>query len=129
MTNQNNSVAVVSADAQEIDNLCSMLSEDRFASTVYRRLEDLMEGLNPTDCLAVIINVDTVGLTNRNVRNLADRFPEVSIFCTSTARFHPELQDAMTRHIRACLAKPVEPDELRFWLRSMHDTRASPETI
>ncbi len=129
MINLNNRVAVVSGDAQEIENLCSMLSEDRFASTVFRQLEDLMDRLYPTDCLAVIINVDTVRLTNRNVRNLADRFPEVNIFCTSTARLHPELQDAMTRHIRACLAKPVDPDELRFWLRSIHDTRMSPETL
>ena len=129
MTKQNYRVAVVSADAREIENIRSMLSEDRFASTVYRQLEDLMDGLNRADRLAAIIDIDTVRLTNRNVRNLAGRFPEVSIFCISTARLHPHLQDAMTRHIRACLVKPVDPDELGFWLKSMHDTRASTETL
>jgi DNA-binding NtrC family response regulator len=129
MTNQDYRVAVVSADAREIENLHLMLSEDRRMSAVYRRLEELMDGLGRDDRLAAIIDIDTVRLTNRNVRNLAGRFPEVSIFCISTARLHPHLQDAMTRHIRACLVKPVDPDELRFWLRSMHDTRASPDAL
>jgi hypothetical protein len=43
------------------------------------------------------------------------------ILCLSSARFHPELKESFLSHIYACLTKPIDPDELRYWLRSIQE--------
>jgi DNA-binding NarL/FixJ family response regulator len=83
-------------------------------------------GLGRADCLAVILDVDSVMLSNRIIRMLKENFPALSIFCTSRRRFHPELQDALSHYISACLSKPVDPDELNFWLKSIRDDESTP---
>jgi hypothetical protein len=84
-------------------------------------MNDLEAGLKSSACLAIILDVDSVAVSNRSVRTLKENFPAISIFCSSGCRFHPELQDALAHHIIACLGKPVDPDELQFWLRAIND--------
>jgi hypothetical protein len=45
----------------------------------------------------------------------------------SAKRFHPELQDAIQHHIYACLNKPVDPDELLFWVKSVYEEENIPD--
>jgi len=33
--------------------------------------------------------------------------------------FHPELEEAMSNYIFACLSKPADEDELVFWIKSL----------
>jgi len=117
----NRNVFILSADKQEIDLLCSMLSEEAYGSKAFHGMEELKAGLRHHGCLAVILDIDSVSLSNRLIRILKDSFPDVSIFFTSRRRFHPELQDSLSHHICACLSKPVDPDELHFWLKSVSD--------
>jgi len=123
-------VFILSTDQREIKQLCSILSEGRFGSRVFSRLDDLEADLNRSDSLAAILDVDSVPLSNRIIRILKDSFPKLNIFCTSQHRLHPELQDALSRHICACLRKPVDPDEVQFWLKSIlnneFDSKAPP---
>jgi hypothetical protein len=35
--------------------------------------------------------------------------------------FHPELKDAICYHIYACINRPIDPDELFYWLKSIDD--------
>ena len=51
-------------------------------------------------------------------------------FCLSKHPFHPELQDAICYHIYACLNRPVDPDELFYFLRSINEneTKSSKPT-
>ena len=45
-------------------------------------------------------------------------------------KFHPELKDAICYHIYACLNKPIDPDELLYWLKCIQEddteSRGSP---
>ena len=38
-------------------------------------------------------------------------------------RFHPELKEALCYHIFACINKPVDPDELVYWIRCIRDNQ------
>lgn len=122
------SVFILSTDEQEIEQLSSMLLEGPYGSKVFRRLEELEAGLKGSGCLAAILDVDSVPLSNRIIRILKNSFPEVSFFCTSLRRLHPELQDALSHYVCACLSKPVDPEELQFWLRSVHDNASDSRT-
>jgi DNA-binding response OmpR family regulator len=119
-------VFVLSTDSAENEALCSILSEGRFGHRVFPTLNDLEAGLKDSTCRAIILDVDSVAVGNRSIRTLKENFPAVSIFCTSERRFHPELQDALAHHISACLGKPVDPDELQFWLKAIDDKAPAP---
>jgi len=79
--------------------------------------------------LAVILDIDSVPLDNRAIRKLSAQYPGVPLLCISRDRIHPELKDAISYHILACLNKPVDFDELIYWLRCIESRqRESPGT-
>lgn len=119
-------VFVLSTDDAENEALCSILSKGRLGHRFFPTMNDLEAGLKDTTCRAIILDVDSVAVSNRSIRTLKENFPAVSIFCTSERRFHPELQDALAHHISACLGKPVDPDELQFWLKAIDDKAPAP---
>ena len=116
-----NDVFILSLDEQETNLLCSMLSEGAYGSKVFRRVDELTAGLRRYECLATILDVDSVPMNNRIIRVLKDTYPGLNIFCTSRRRLHPELQEAFSQHVYANLSKPVDPDELQFWLNSIRE--------
>lgn len=116
-----NCICILSTDGKQIEQLRSILCEEQFEARVFQDLEALLMGLSHTGCLAVILDVDSVQVTNRMIRQIKNRFSEVSIFCTSQDRLHPDLKDALSQHIYACLGKPLDPDELHFWLKCIRD--------
>jgi len=69
-------------------------------------------------CQAVILDLDSLPVDNRLLRNLRRKDPSVRIIVLSSRRFHPELEEAMSTHIYACLSKPVDSEELIYWLKS-----------
>ncbi len=86
--------------------------------------EDLASG----QYVAVVLDIDSVPIDNRTIRELAIKYPAVRFLCTSKDRFHPELKDAICYHIYACLNKPVDPDELLFWIKSIYEEDEIPDT-
>lgn len=78
--------------------------------------------------LAVVLDIDSIPIDNRTIRELAIKYPAVRFLCTSKDRFHPELKDAICYHIYACLNKPVDPDELLYWIKSIYEEEEMPDT-
>ncbi len=118
-------ITVIDADERQALEFCGFLEKAGHPSQICSSLSRLEKYLEPKDCLAVFIDVDTVPATNIEIRELSLRYPGIYLFCLSKRRFHPELQDAICYHVYACLNRPVDPDELSYWLRtiSMEDRR------
>ena len=114
-------ICILSTDERQIDELRSIINERQFEARAFQDLEDLIKRLSHSGCLATILDVDSVPLTNRMIRQLKVRFSDINIFCTSRQRLHPDLKDALSQHIYACLSKPLDPDELHFWLKCIRD--------
>jgi len=72
-------------------------------------------------CIAVIMDIDSVAVDNRAIRELASDFPAIPFLCISKERFHPELKDSIRNYIYACLTKPVDPDELSYWIKCIRE--------
>ncbi len=121
-------IVVLDADQKQCQGLCLDLEKNRYAASPMYSIENLVECLNETDYLAVIVDIDTIAIDNRTVRELTIKYPSVYFFCLSKDRFHPELKDAICYHIYACLNKPVDLDELFYWLRSIYENEADPRT-
>jgi hypothetical protein len=68
-----------------------------------------------------ILDLDTLPVNNRLFRTLRRTNPAVCIIGLSSRPFHPELEEAMSQHIYACLSKPLDEEELFYWVKSLGD--------
>jgi DNA-binding NtrC family response regulator len=113
------SIIVVDADPEEPHGLRRILERNHYETAHLQKLPDLLEHIRRNPCHALILNLDSLPIDNRFIRNLSRDNPEVCIIGISSRTFHPELEEAMRAHISACLSKPVDEDELLFWLKSL----------
>ena len=114
-------IVVVDSDQNQCRRLCTMLEKNQYSTISIHSLQHLEPKLKQSICLAVILDIDTIPVDNRTVRELALKFPNVYFFCLSEQPFHPELKDAICHHMYACLNKPVDPDELLYWIKCIYD--------
>ena len=108
---------VVDADEQNCRELCALLEQANFPVAPLYSLEDLSEHLKKEQVGVLIVDLDTLPVTNNFFRSLKKHFPSLHIFCLSSRPYHPELEEAMGSHICASLAKPLNSEELFYWLK------------
>ena len=100
-------ILVVSANEQHCLELCAALEGEDYPITRLDSLEHLTGGIEGCDCRLAILDLE---LKRKN--------PSLRIIGFSSRTFHPELQEAMSSHIYACLGIPVDEEELVFWVKS-----------
>jgi DNA-binding response OmpR family regulator len=115
------SVMVANSGEQESRDLGALLESHHYRIIWANALTNLESQIRESDCQALILDLDRFSVDNRFIRELSRQRPGLFIIALSSRRFHPELQEAMSFHISACLVKPVDMDELLFWLRSLGD--------
>ena len=101
----------------ELQEMQQVLSRHQYGNHVVDHMDDLVETLAGNSAFCVILDLDTLDVNNQTIRKLTIQYPDVFFLCTSRNRFHPELKDAICYHIYACLTKPLDYDELLYWLR------------
>jgi len=117
----------------EGSQLIDILKDQNYVGQILSCIDKLDSRLETGDVLATFIDIDSVSIDNRRIRNLTLKHPSVYFFCMSRDKFHPELRDAIRYHIYACLNIPVNPDELIYWLRcikcSQNESRGPPQGV
>lgn len=114
-------IVVLDTDEQHCRALCAMLEEMQYSATPMPSVDSMKKHLQGSTCLAVIVDLEHSSVDNRTIRNLAFNYPGVYFFGMSTQHYNPTLREAICYHIYVCLNKPVNPDELFFWLRSINE--------
>jgi DNA-binding NtrC family response regulator len=114
-------VVVLDTEKKQCRALCDLLEERKYRAIPIHSLKNLKNYFQESSCQAVIVDLDTVPIDNRMVRELSQLHPNAYFFCISDQRFHPELKDAIYNHFFACLYKPVDPDELFYLLNCIHE--------
>lgn len=110
------------------EELSHILNSENYSFTETNTLLSLEKLLASDQYLAVVMDIDSIPIDNRMIRDLTLKYPGIRFLCTSKDRFHPELKDAICYHIFACLNKPVDPDELLFWIKSIFKEENIPDT-
>ncbi len=113
-------IVVLDADQNQSRDLYTMLEEHNYKAINIGSLQDLENHFKNNVCQAVIMDIDSVAVTNRAIRQLTVKNPETYFLCLSKDRFHPELKEAICSHIYACIKKPVDPDELFYWIGTIY---------
>lgn len=117
-------ILIANSDSVEATLLADMIHTAGCRSRSCRSLADLMAVLSDVSFMAVILDIDNLDIDNRTIRSLTLAYPDVCFLCTSHERFHPELKEALRDHIFACLTKPVDPEEMVYWIRCIRENKA-----
>lgn len=112
-------VAVVAADVQYCQEVCGLLEEADIPVTPVYSLEDLPEHLKREQVAVLIVDLDNLPVNNNFFRSLKKQYPNLHILCISSRTYHLGLEEAMGSHICASLAKPLNVEELFYWLKTI----------
>jgi DNA-binding response OmpR family regulator len=115
----NDLIVMASSDKRESRDLCVLLNSNGYRTIRSHSLANLETQVQENDCRVLVVDLDHLSVDNRLIRELSKHHPGLSIIAMSSRTFHPELEEALSSHISACLVKPVDVDELLFWVRSM----------
>lgn len=110
-------VVLISKKNKELKQINQFLSKNNYEYHCLGSIDQIGAALSniPTHC--IIFDLDTIDVDNQTIRALTIEYPSIYFLCMSKSRFHPELKDAICYHIYACLTKPLDYDELLYWLR------------
>ena len=112
-------IVVVDANPDESRELCTVLERQHYRAAALDSLERLKQYLKKGDCRVILLDLDSFSIDSRFVRELLRENSDIAIIALSSRTFHPELREAMSTQISACLNKPLDADELFYWLRSI----------
>jgi DNA-binding response OmpR family regulator len=112
-------IVVVDADQDRSRELCTALERQHYRAAALDSLERLKERLKKSDCRVILLDLDSFSVDSRYIRELLRNNSDIAIIALSSRTFHPELKEAMSTQISACLSKPVDVDELFYWLKSI----------
>jgi DNA-binding NtrC family response regulator len=112
-------IGVLDSEDRASRALCAVLERHDFQAAPLNSLADFEAGNRIYPFQVVILDLDGLPVSNRFLRDLRRQNPEVHIIGISSRMFHPELQEAMRSDISACLSKPLDEEELIYWLKSI----------
>jgi DNA-binding NtrC family response regulator len=118
-------IIVIDADKASRRELCNLLEAQDYLVIPSHTLAGFPGLIHGRSCRAVILDLDTVPVNNRQLRDLKKTYPDLYVVAVSGRSFHPELKEAMEAYIYSCLCKPVDPDELVYWLKSIFCTETT----
>lgn len=117
------SILVVEGAEEQCRALCDLIRQKGYTVRGLCSPEHMNQEAAAGGYRVLIIDLDLVPLSNLELRELKRSSPDACLLALSSRAFHPELREAMREHIDVCLKKPVDPDELAFWLRSFQENR------
>jgi DNA-binding NtrC family response regulator len=112
-------ILIVDADKGHCAELRGILQNHQHTVVCTDSIAKLERLLDRTGSHVLILDLDTLPVGNRVFRDLKKKNPKLSIIALSSRPFHPELKEAMAGYIYACLNKPVDPDELGYWVKAI----------
>jgi DNA-binding NtrC family response regulator len=114
-------IIIIGKDEKEFHELIKLIKKKGYKAITRKTILALKKYLSKKKCMAVLIDIDTVSVENRVLRELNLEYPGYPFLCMSKDKYHPDLKEAICYHIYACINKPVNPDELFYLLRSIRD--------
>jgi len=119
-------VLVVAGGRGPGHEVCLLLQELDYPAALISSLKDLEQELKKDSRVAVILDLDTVPVNNQFLRGLRKMHPQIDILGISELSYHPGLEEVIGSHLLACLVKPLDVEELCFWLKSIGEHLANP---
>ena len=114
-------VLVVASNKEECNDLCEALNRVKHRATPLFSAIKLDERIKETACLVVILDLNTPSIDNNVIKQLTIANSGVYFLGLSKNRLNPEFEESICYHIYACLNKPVDLDELLYWIKCIYE--------
>ena len=108
------SIIVLNPNKKESLCLCLILDELGYLSKPIISFDELVKSLSDETCHAAIIDIDTLKLDNRLVRQISEKYTKINLIFTSKDRLHPDLKESISQYVYACIHKPFDVDEIKL---------------
>lgn len=118
-------IIFVTEDQNQADQMCQILQDHHFAPRHLQSFQIIGGPSKTKTTTAILIDLDSIAISNIDIRNLKRAHPDIPLLAISRKPFHPDLQESMQLHIFACVSKPIDPDELIFLLNIALENGAS----
>jgi|LQYC01.1.fsa_nt_gi Response regulator containing CheY-like receiver, AAA-type ATPase, and DNA-binding domains len=112
-------IIVVDAEKDHCREIAQMIQAGGYQVVTLHSFHYLERYLQGHDCLIAILDLSALSVDNRIVKELALKHHGTYFLGLTEHRFNPELEEAICHYIYACIAKPVDPEELLYWIRSI----------
>ena len=112
-------IVVLDADQKRCRRLCRLLESRCYRVKPLYSTAGFERGIGTRSTAAVFIDIDSVAVDNRLIRDLKCKSPGTRVLLISRQRLHPELRDAISQHVYVCLNRPLDSEELFFWLKTI----------
>jgi DNA-binding NtrC family response regulator len=112
-------VIILAADIDQLKDLRAAVAAGPYHIIECDSTADLSALVSDSASSVVILDLDSVSVDNKFLRLLKANNPGLSILTLSGQKLHPELRESIASYIHACLSKPLDADELTFWLKSI----------
>lgn len=116
----------MNGDPKQNAGMCRLLEKAGCLAQIVGSPAELKDRLKDKTCIALIMDIDSVAVDNRSIKEIATEFPDIPLLCISKEPFHPELKDSILDSIYACLTKPIDPDELNYWVKCIREDSRNP---
>ena len=116
---------VIDADIQHGRQFCDLLQDLNYSVSLIHSLKDLEQELHKDPEVAVILDLDTVPVNSQFLRGLRKIHPQLHMLGISRLSYHPGLEEVIGSYLFACLVKPLDVEELSFWLKSITENLSS----
>jgi len=120
---------VIDADRQHGQQFRDLLQDLNYSVSLILSLKDLEQELHKDPGVAVILDLDTVPVNSQFLRGLRKIHPQLHMLGVSKLSYHPGLEEVIGSHLFACLVKPLDVEELSFWLKSISENLSSPAKV
>ncbi|MCF6246970.1 MAG: hypothetical protein L3J69_06365 [Desulfobacula sp.] len=118
-------IGILDSNTKNCNALCSLVKNLEYNAIPIHTLEKLLQYLKKNSRKAIILNIDTIGINNKVIKEISRKYQQATFLCMSETRFHPDFKEAIRNHIFACLNTPIDADELKYFLKSIDKSRMS----
>ena len=123
------SIGMVGADEKQSRELSTLLQKWQYHVVSINSLSDLKQYVQKSSFRAVMIDLDDLPVAKNYFRDLKEMDSSLNIMGLSSRSFHPELEEAISKYMYACLRQPVDTDELFYLLKSIYKNDALQKSV
>jgi DNA-binding NtrC family response regulator len=120
-------IVILGSREEESNPICNELEKLGFLPVLFSSLVSLKECAGNRASRVVLLDLDSISVDDFGLRELKRQNPELHILALSGQPYHPEIKESMSTHIFACLRKPLDREELSFFLKSIYKNDAELE--
>lgn len=111
-------IFILCEDSDLLSDLSQTAARMGYATRSFSALDPLWKAAARQNPGIILLDLDNATIAPELIQRTAHFAPHTPLIALSGRSFHPELADVFAAHIRVCLRKPLDLEELAFWLRS-----------